>query len=96
MHSYCPIGRDFGDSVLPQPGTRPGDGNKTPISSLPDKNITGADLARAFRLSLAACGLEVRDSAAEDPSKSGVSDPNSTNEGEPLIVAGSAHLYQAN
>ncbi|KAJ2929030.1 hypothetical protein H1R20_g8066, partial [Candolleomyces eurysporus] len=89
MHSYRPIGRDFGDSVPPQRGTGPRD---RPISSPPDQwltNITGTDLARAFRLSLAACGLEIRDSAAEDPSKSGVSDPNAINKGEPLIVAGS-------
>jgi hypothetical protein len=51
MHSYRPIGHDFGDPVPPpEPGTKSGDQNKTQTqsSSVPDnsQNITDADLAR--------------------------------------------------
>ncbi|RXW11258.1 hypothetical protein EST38_g14597, partial [Candolleomyces aberdarensis] len=67
MQSY---GRDFGDHVPATPAT-PGnseDGGPTATRSPPDlPDIAPADIARAIRLSLAACGLML----SNDPALAG-------------------------
>ncbi|RXW13539.1 hypothetical protein EST38_g12310 [Candolleomyces aberdarensis] len=78
MFSFCSIGRDFGDRVPPTPAS-PDSGDASPTATrLPPEalpSIAPADIAKAIRLSLAACGLMLSDNPALSGTPEGTIQP---------------------